>query len=153
MRFSRSYLSLLARLTALVLAECDPNASYQLVPYDGETSKDAKITSELVAYWSKNTCYKKSDGSEPNMKVQCKDVCFTGGGEGKGHVLSSQSCIFGKSPWSDARTGNPLLCGKDKTHEGKISLDSLAPGGHALGFRATSLHIIRDNDHDRVLLL
>jgi hypothetical protein len=47
MRFSLPYLSLLARFIASVFAECDPNASYELVPYDGETAKDAKITSEL----------------------------------------------------------------------------------------------------------
>jgi hypothetical protein len=102
-----------------IAADCNPNAPYIVQPYDGETTTDPALTTQLIHYWSKNTCYKKSDDSEPSMKQQCKDVCFPGADDGKGGaVLSSSTCNFGGSPWSDARTGNPLLCGADKNFAG-----------------------------------
>jgi hypothetical protein len=102
-----------------VAADCDPNAPFFVEPYDGETTKDPVLTTQLIEYWSRNKCYKKSDDSEPSVKQQCKDVCFPGAEDGKGGaVLSSSTCNFGSSPWSDARTGNPLLCGADKDFAG-----------------------------------
>jgi hypothetical protein len=102
-----------------IAADCDPNAPYSVQPYDGETTKDPAMTKQLIEYWSENTCYKKSDDSEPSMTIQCKSVCFPGADDGKGGaVLSSSTCNFGGSPWSDARTGNLLLCGADKNFAG-----------------------------------
>jgi hypothetical protein len=100
-------------------ADCDPNKPYIVQPYDGETTTDAALTTQLIHYLSKNTCYEKSDDSEPSVKQQCKDVCFPGADDGTGGaVLSSSTCNFGSAPWSDARTGNPLLCGADKNFAG-----------------------------------
>jgi hypothetical protein len=102
-----------------IAEDCDPNAPYFVQPYDGETTKDPAMTKQLIEYWSENTCYKKSDDSEPSMTIQCKNVCFPSADDDKGGaVLSSSTCNFGSSPWSDARTGNPLLCGADKNFAG-----------------------------------
>ena len=118
MRYSS--LGLLAALLVPVLAEdCDPNAPYVVKPYDGKTTDDPAMTKRLVSYWAESICFKRSDGSEPKLEDQCKDVCIPGRGQDKDQaVLSSTSCIFGDAPWSDLRTGKPLLCGTDKDFKG-----------------------------------
>lgn len=159
MRYSFTSLALLAGITVSSFAQdCDPNAPFVLEPYDGETTEDPGMTSQLIDYWSESTCYKMSDGSQPNIKEQCKDICIPGGGEDEGEgededkkktVTSSQSCIFGDAPWSDARTGKPLLCGTDKDFQGT----SLLRQPSAKLWSSNIDIISRNDDHDWILLM
>jgi hypothetical protein len=120
MRLSLPFLSLLAGLAVPACAEeCNPNASYVVSPYDGETTKDPGMSKNIAAYWSKSTCYKFSDNSGPDLKEQCKDICIPGTDASRDSALGpSTSCIFGNAPWIDGRSGNALLCGKDKDFQG-----------------------------------
>ena len=130
MKYALTCLTLLAGLAVSTLAEdCDPNAPYSLEPYDGETTDDLDMTSQLIEYWSDSTCYDLSDGTAPNVKEQCKDICFPGGtgddgASGGDAVVSSQSCNFGNAPWCEYPEGKPLLCGADQGYLGSTALET-----------------------------
>jgi hypothetical protein len=119
---------LLASLTRFGHASnCDPNRPFNAVSYNGKPTNNTNFTSPLVAYWSQYACYIKSDGSEPNMKEQCKDVCIPGRGVNRTHdgpIATSESCIMSNTPWSELRTGKPLLCGTDRTYNGNLESNS-----------------------------
>jgi hypothetical protein len=115
MRSIFTCLTVLVGLTVSAGAEnCD---TYNVQPYDGETTQDQASLKRLANYWSKNTCFKYSDQSEPNMEDQCKDICFPKPSADDGKAITlSQTCDFGGGPWIDANSGKPLLCGKDKDY-------------------------------------
>jgi hypothetical protein len=69
-------------------------------------SDDLKVVDKkLLDYWAKSRCIKRGDGSEPNMKEQCKKVCFPNPDTSK---LSASTCWFGHAKWLDGSSGRPL---------------------------------------------
>jgi hypothetical protein len=117
----KSYLGLLAGLAIRVLADtCDPNAYEESNPYNLEETTDPKVTSKLLEYLADSACHMYSDGTEQDVKEQCKNVCIPGDSAGEGQVVvSSQSCIFGDNPWYGLTdTLHPLLCGAERAYNG-----------------------------------
>jgi hypothetical protein len=72
---------------------------------DDPTKPDAAIDSNLISYWSKSTCYKRGDGSEPTVKEQCKGVCFPRPADS---AMAASTCWFGTSKWLDGSSGKEL---------------------------------------------
>ncbi|CAN9377082.1 unnamed protein product [Alternaria sp. RS040] len=116
----RCLLALLAIRAILGLAEtCDPQAYEDGNPYGLEETNDPNVMSQLNDYLVDNLCIKYSDGTEQNIKEQCKDVCIPSQSASEGQaVVSSQSCIFGDNPWYDTSKMTPLLCGADEAFNG-----------------------------------
>ena len=97
---------------------CDPN-HYQEPPFGQESPKDPSARRKLSDYYADLSCIEMSDGSEPNVKEQCKNVCPSGEDNGNGKtVVSSQSCIFNDAPWLDRTTGALVPCGEEKSYKG-----------------------------------
>ncbi|KAF1962042.1 hypothetical protein CC80DRAFT_589491 [Byssothecium circinans] len=69
------------------------------------TKPDPATNKRLTNYWAKSTCYKRGDGTEPNMKEQCKKVCFPSPDPKK---TSASTCLFGDAKWLDGSSGKPL---------------------------------------------
>ena len=97
--FRFSAITLLGSLVVSVLAQGRPPAN------DDLTNPDPAMNSKLLNYWAKSTCYKRGDNSEPNVKEQCKEVCFPNPDPNK---LSASTCWFGDSKWLDGSSGKPL---------------------------------------------
>jgi hypothetical protein len=118
----RCLLALLAIRAILGLAQtCDPQAYEDGNPYGLEETNDPNVMSQLNDYLVDNLCIKYSDGTEQNIKEQCKDVCIPSQSASEGQaVVSSQSCIFGDTPWYDTSNMTPLLCGADEALNGML---------------------------------
>lgn len=111
--YTSASLSVLVSLVTTSSAQsCDPN-HYQELPFGQETSQDPSDRRKLLEYYADLSCIEMSDGSEPNIKEQCNNVCPPGGDKGDGKtVVSSQSCIFNGAPWLDRTTGALVPCGE-----------------------------------------
>ncbi|USP75708.1 hypothetical protein yc1106_02982 [Curvularia clavata] len=97
---------------------CDPNY-YQEPPFGQETPQDPSARRKLLEFYADLSCIEISDGSEPNVREQCKNVCPPGKNNEDGKtVVSSQSCIFNSAPWLDRTTGALVSCGEEKSHNG-----------------------------------
>ena len=118
----RCLLALLAIRAIFGLAEtCDPQAYEDGNPYGLEETNDPNVMSKLNEYLVDNLCIKYSDGTEQNIKEQCKDVCIPRQSASEGQaVVSSHSCIFGDNPWYDTSNMTPLLCGADEAFKGML---------------------------------
>jgi hypothetical protein len=118
----RCLLALLAIRAILGLAQtCDPQAYEDGNPYGLEETNDPNVMSQLNDYLVDNLCIKYSDGTEQNIKEQCKDVCIPSQSASEGQaVVSSQSCIFGDNPWYDTSNMTPLLCGAHEALNGML---------------------------------
>ena len=118
----RCLLALLAIRAIFGLAEtCDPQAYEDGNPYGLEETNDPNVMSKLNEYLVDNLCIKYSDGTEQNIKEQCKDVCIPSQSASEGQaVVSSHSCIFGDNPWYDTSNMTPLLCGADEAFKGML---------------------------------
>jgi hypothetical protein len=93
--FHTSSIVLLAYTAAPALAQ-------QPLPVNDDLKAPDK---RLREYWAQSTCYKRGDDSEPNMKEQCKKVCFPNPDPNK---LSSSSCWLSGAQWLDGSSGKPL---------------------------------------------
>ncbi|RII10006.1 hypothetical protein CUC08_Gglean005996 [Alternaria sp. MG1] len=133
----RCLLALLAIRAIFGLAEtCDPQAYEDGNPYGLEETNDPNVMSKLNEYLVDNLCIKYSDGTEQNIKEQCKDVCIPSQSASEGQaVVSSHSCIFGDNPWYDTSNMTPLLCGADeafKEFAGEFFIEGLIEAGKIL---------------------
>jgi hypothetical protein len=106
----------LASLLLLVSLTLPCSAQDAAQPPGIEEVKDATMTKKMIHYWSTASCFKLSDGSEPNVKEQCKEACFPGGVKSDVPpdqiIQSSQTCWYnGPESW--------FLTGKHLTDEEK----------------------------------